>query len=480
MFSSSVYFRILAVFLLALTGLPVFGDPPRRFVQLEQEGNLEAPVEDARGTFFRYYEPAEHDPALVRRVVEEQGTFRRWLFRAARGLSPRSPEFDLLDLSGKVRYLELLAEKRGGCERKVPCELLRRRKNAPEWLAPHPFFEGPPGAPMDAPVSFWFPEIVSAKDKPAKTPAEAVVRHRQVIHDTGLESPHFHVFVRVPRARLEAQMAPLLASVQRINDDLFLQATHEAINNAMLDVLRPWTAATSERARETFTAGGAAPEAPRRADPHDPKFSFVGLRYWGETDGEVLLSLELRGVRTTYTYEPQRRSMVNGFEEANLPKKSRSFAYLERVLDRLWKTAGELERGTLEAPPHVARQPNLERAEALVAQVARERNVPSPPRYADFLRRVFGLEHPSPGLLFPFSDPHRDLSDGPLRKFVEDFLAVAEEFRASGNNTRLATQQFWGAYDRWVRAEEAYLARLSSPVRPANAAHRCRDDLGQL
>jgi len=300
-------FRILLVFATLATAVPLFGAPPTRFVQLELEGNLYSLPDDAQGTVFSLYQPIEDDAALVEKVLGEQSRFRRGVYWAWRRIYPSTLRFDDLWLWGKVRYMELLAEKLGGCKAGVPCELMERRESAPRYLSKHPFFESPPGSAVGTPVSFASPEITTDRAWPAVSPGEAMARHDALLRATGLESPHFHVFVRLSKARLTAMREPLLAWLQRKNDEIFLAGIHSNIENASLMTLRPWTSATTQRARRILVTMARGPVKADWHDPADPKSVNLALRYWGsEENGDVLISIELRHERTTYDYHDSR------------------------------------------------------------------------------------------------------------------------------------------------------------------------------
>lgn len=471
--------RILLVLAVALVTAPIFANPPKRFIQVEQEGNLGNIPEDARGNFFAWYEPVEYDDALVEKIVLESGRWTRIQYRAWRRIWPSKQSFDDLAIAGKIRYLELLAEKRGACQRGVPCPLLVRREKAPAWLARHPYFEARPGATPADPASFWYPEITTDRDLPAMSPAEALRRHREVIANTGLDSPHFHVFVRIPRTQLLERREALFAFLQRANDDLFLAgirrgAGQKVLADAMHNNLRPWTEPVRKKLDGIIEAGKATPHPFDRNDEFDPKRVNLALRYWGESDGIVLLSLEFRGLRTEYAYPPKGKSVVSTEGMEPLPKKVRSFAALTPWLDRVWTAAGDLLEGTLAAPGHVVRRPDLARMEAAIAKVATAKGV-SCLTYAEFIKQLYGLQTPTAGLLMPFSDRSRSMENPALKAFVEGFVDISAEMRRGFHGFEYHNNQFFELFERWTIAEQRYLDSLPKPG--VATGDRCKTEL---
>lgn len=396
-------------------------------IQQEHEGNLHHWPEDAVGSFFDYYAPTIVDANLIQGIVAKQPWYRRTAYWAKRKTTHRQDAFGALSLDAKIQYLEALDRDRGQENHWSGKKnlILQRRASAPDWLAEHPSFEAPPRAEADSPLSYWFPEVTSAKDQPARSIEEAVARARRVFKDTGMASSHFHVFIRLPPEELAAIKRPLISHLQALNDRYYLEATAHSAFTALQSPIQPWEARHSLRADEILTQGGEMPYAhDADRDPADPKQTGLALRYWGIEDGKSVISLELR-LAGADLVRAEAEPAVRGLSEGQVPKKVRDFRQVEARLSELLALQEKVISGTLETHSAPARLHDLEAAEKRLAQMARAKGYDRFLTISEFFDRVFGLQKIPEGALAALTLPERTASEAFLERFAEISHAAA-------------------------------------------------------
>ncbi|MBI4348110.1 MAG: hypothetical protein HY553_14730 [Elusimicrobia bacterium] len=428
--------------------------------QNEQEGSLRAAdPRDSSGNVFRYYRPSELRPELLARAAAELSGVDRlihsavtWGGRRTRGKPLKA--WEALPLRGKLRYLALLddaVDRERGADaawRGKSFLLLERSPGAPEFVADHPDMESPPaGWTVEGGARFLQPEIVSHRDRPARTAAEALSRTRLVIAETGHAGTQYHAFFTLDTERLERILPRLMAAVQALNDDLYLEAARESPDNLFHGSLKPWHAGRSNRVAALIAARSPAPHQPSAGDFDSEKHAFLGVRYWGTVDGRTTVSLELRGASLPWTRES---SQGLRFEGGNVGSAHRDYSGLERRLAQVALLADRARNGEL---PEARGDPPILDADAAVrtlSELSVARGGPQvTSRDLEQLSAALGAGpgvHPS--LLFP-------LARGGARAYAEELWRQALARRAHGGefNARFARYSLWTAFASWAAGQ---------------------------
>ena len=460
---------------------------PRRiegvFFQQEQEGNMEAvDPRDSAGDIFAYYRPAELRPALLEEAARGLGFWGKLAYGLrslpGRAVGRLTPEriWTSLPQEGKLKYLVLLEaqvdRERGheGAWKGKDFLLLERSPQAPAYLAKHPHIERLWQTPGEKPErKFMTPEIVTAKDSPARTIDEAIGRTQQIIADTGHAGTQYHVFIRAEPARLAAALPRLQAMLQTINDALFLQAAMDAPQNLLHPFLLPWHQGRSQRVARLIRAASPEASVPLPVDLDNEKFSFVGFRYWGIEEGRMVVSLELRG--TSIPFKSRRGSGAARGLETMPEAPERDYSTVRSQLALLGLYASKLSRG--EAPPLAAPVIGLDvdEADRALKERARARGVPEA-AYLDLrslsaalVRRSGNLPverealamtvHPS--LLFPFAYHKAVLgTDAGFDDFLDVLLKQSirlkgvEEHGEDFDSVKNIEYTLWQGYRSWA------------------------------
>lgn len=458
---------------------------PGVFIQQEQEGSLVASdPRDSSGDVFAYYRPVELRGDLLEGVLQSMGFWENLSYglrSLSHPLSRGRPEniWEAMSLGPKTRYL-------GRYEAAVKAEkgdkaawdyksslLLERRPDAPGYIARHPDMESPPAGLRDEPgAAFLQPEIVTAKDSPARTIDEAVERTKSIIADTGHAGTQYHVFVKAPPARLAGGLSRLGPVLQAVNDMLFLEAVQESPDNLFHAVIKPWHAGRSKTVARLVAKASPDRHNPDAADPDNEKYAFLGLRYWGLESGRMALSFELRG--TAIPWKSDGPSGARGIEGA-ASRPRRDFRRVERHLALLMHLARGLGNGGL--PASEARELKLEvgSAEKMIRQRAGQRGLPKGAlpvleAVSKSLAGASGGIHPA--LLYPFAW-HVAYGGSPaaLEAYIDEvlnrFAAIQKAGPESGSD-RAVLYQFWESYAAWSRqALEAARGRYESLLRAA-------------
>ncbi|MFI5361535.1 MAG: hypothetical protein ACHQ49_06155 [Elusimicrobiota bacterium] len=457
------------------------------FIQQEHEGNLLSPdSRDSSGNVFRYYRPAEMRPELTAQVDATIHGFSKFVYSVRRALqfSGRSgPDiaWRAWPLSARLEYLDRLeaavtAERgpQAAWAGKVSL-ILERKEGAPDFVTKNPHMESPPGAPRGVVgARYLLPEIVSAKDRPAGSVAEALGRAERIIADTAHAGVQFHVFVKEDPRALLAQMNSLDGALQLVNDVMFAKAAAASDRNITLPALRPWHRGSSERVRELLTKAEAGPHAPKGEDLDSEKHSFVGFRYWGMENGKAVVSLELRG--TSLPWKKSSNPMVAGLESPERPERDYSEARAQLTFLALYAEA--LARGDAPRVPIKSVVIDEAAAEAALQAAARELGMPSSAYdgLGALARRLSGAAsapkaYEMQGYLFPFA---ASASDEPeLRAFAKEAVILAARAKAleeagRADEMRHVRYLFWAAYKNWAdnfgARQDARLAGLVRAV----------------
>ncbi len=420
-------------------------------ISQEHEGNLGVdPPPDALGNFFSYYAPVTLQPDLVVRALADESWGSRVYYWTRRKLSPSTSAFDHLPLPAKVRYLELQESKLSPEEswEGNTSLLLVRRATAPRWLLKNPKMETARGQAA-AKRSFWLPEVVTDPEKPAHSVDQALSRAKQIGSETGLNSIHFHVFLNIPRATLDRNLPALLDRIQILNEEEFLVEAARSSDTSLLSRLQPWQTRHSVKAAEIVAQGASAPY-PHDADiANDPKSSYLAFRHWGEENGRVVLSLELRTGSADLVREGTAHT-VRGLDEGQPPKWNRDFAKVRARLNELVALTGQLKNTGL--TPVAVKPRNLELASAeRIFERAKSKVDPGKSLSIHaFVQQVFGLSQVPPGLLMAFETP----DELPTQEFVKRFVEVASMAQAKGANAlqdRYLLAEFGLAFRGWAR-----------------------------
>jgi hypothetical protein len=434
------------------------------FIQQEHEGSLLAPdSRDSSGDVFRYYRPVSMRPALAAEVDRGLGGLAKAVYAVRRavqlrGRSAPDAAWRAWPTAAKLDYLDRLeaavtAERGLGAawDGKVSL-ILERRESAPDFVTQHPHMEPPPDSLRGAVGARYLqPEIVSAKEKPAASVAEALGRAKTIIADTGHAGVQFHVFVKAEPRALLAQMDSLDGALQVLNDVLFAKAAAASDRNIVHASLQPWHRGRSERVRELLSKAEGSAHVPAADDPDSEKHAFVGFRYWGLEDGKAVVSLELRGASL-----PWRRpagSVVQGVDNPVLPE--RDYSEARASLTSLALYAEALARG--EAPRVPAPSASIDEAAAESALRARARELGVPDSAYDGLgalaRRLTGASRTPAGYLFPFAASAPDSPE--LRAFSAEVVLIAAQAKAAEEagrpeNLPHVRYLFWNAYKEWA------------------------------
>lgn len=450
------------------------------FIQQEHEGSLLAPdSRDSSGNVFRYYKPVEFRPALAAQTQAGLRGFSKLVYSVRRAFQLRgrgAPEaaWRAWPVSAKLDYLDRLekavTDERGpgaAWDGKVSL-IMEKKAGAPAFVTKNPHMEAPPAAYRAvAGARFLQPEIVSAKDSPAASVAEALGRAKGVIAETGHAGVQFHAFVKAPPAVLLAQMDRLDGALQLMNDSLFAKAAAESEQNITHPSLMPWHRGRSARVRALLEKADAAPHAPAAEDPDSEKHAFVGLRYWGMEDGKAVVSFELRGVSL-----PWKRTGRPGARDLESPSKpERDYASAQAALTFVSLYAEALSRGEAPRTPVPSVSLDEAAADAYLRGRARALGVPESAfdGVAAFARRMTGAGSAPQGYLFPFAASPTDSPE--LRALADQFVllgarAKALEEAGRGGDLRHEKYLFWSAYADWAGRFGARAdARLADLVR---------------
>jgi len=457
------------------------------FIQQEHEGSLISPdSRDSSGNVFKYYRPIELRPDLVSQtestIRAEKGFWGfldKSFYYARRAVEIRdrgTPEAAWRAWStwAKADYLGRLeaavtAERgpQAAWNGKVSL-IMEKTHNAPDFVARNPHMEAPPAAYRNTSgAKFLQPEIVSAKDNPARSINEALGRASGVIADTGHAGVQFHVFVKADQRVLLAQADRLSGALQLVNDVMFAKSIPEARSNLALPFLMPWHRGRSDRVRALLESGAAAAHDPEAEDLDSEKYAFVGLRYWGQEDGKTVISFELRGA--TPQFKPAANGGARELSTPELPK--RDFAPSRSYLTFLSLYAEALARG--EAPPVPASSVAMDAAaaETYLKSAAKEMGVPDGgfDGLDALSRRVTRLPRASQGQMFPFAASAPDSRE--LRLLAKKLVEIGASAKAmeisKGANADYSHLSYllWEAYADWAKSygarQNARLAALT-------------------
>lgn len=297
---------------------------------------------DSTGNLFTYYEPKLIDPALVTQVVSERSKIGQWMHRTQKAFG--SKDFDIFSLDEQLKYLELLADK---FEREFGVQtvwgserdflLLVRKPSAPSYLALNPSFEPDFGQMMiDAKkttltklqITLRLPEIKTAKDQPALSVAETTQRAQQVIAATGHTGMHEHVFFRIPPEVLKSRESSINQVLTFLNLVAFTTQLHLSREFLTQSALTVWHEHKSQRLSEILNLESEERISQPRSI-YSTKAAGIAFRYWGKTNGDALISLEIRSLLA-----PPKRAAVHfkGLEDGAVDRQQRDFRLLEDVL----------------------------------------------------------------------------------------------------------------------------------------------------
>lgn len=469
--------------------------------QNEQEGNLlQGDAKDSDGTVFAYYRPTDLRLDLLSQAAARMDGFDRFgmSVKTLRGLLTRGnalKTWNALPKTGKMYYLALLSEavsSEKGADAVWKGKrflLLEKSPDAPDFVAEHPDMEDPPSALRESlGARFLQPEIVSHKERAARTASEAIARTRRVIADTGHAGTQYHAFVTMPTDALLAAMPRLTAALQAFNDLLFLEAAIESPDNLLHGSLKPWHAGRSERARTLVAGGSADAHQPKSDDADSEKHAFVGFRYWGTKDGQATVSLELRG--TSLPWKRQGAAATRGIEGASMPEAKRDYSQLERALGEIALIADRLRNGGLPTVTDAAVSLDAEAvARALSARSAAHG---APPVSVADLVALSGALGGGPGihpaLLYPLARGGADAYASELWKQALALRAQgADQFNArlargstpwpaeaASQRALRACARGWACPRRHCRYRRSRRARYSAGSSSRTARHRPR------
>jgi hypothetical protein len=437
---------------------------------------LQADPRDSSGDVFRYYRPVDLRPELVSRIKVGMPWGAKTAY-ALRFLYTRD-EWRRFTLTSKLEYLALYEEAAGASAWDGSTFLLlEKTKNAPAYLAEHPVMEAPPEGYDALPYKkFLRPEIVTAKDSPARTISEALGRAKEIIGDTAHAGVHFHVFAKLKPEDLRRVLPAVEAALQLANNAFYAEAAAESPLNLAHAFLTPWHAGRSARVERLVAEAGTAPQVSPHGDPDAEKFAFLAFRYWGVEDGKIVFSFELRGVGIPQRRLGSRTAVGHGMEGMN-PDFQRDYSEPEKRLAFLMLFADALTRG--DAPALDVPRVKLDdaAAEALIARRAAERGIPRDAYLSpkEFSHALFDAPHAydgaHPGLLLPFSAGAEEPSAASARAALVDvFLDQSARLKILRVDPAEAASQranmkylFWSAYADWAarfgRAQQQKLDR---------------------
>ena len=450
------------------------------FIQQEHEGSLLAPdSRDSSGNIFRYYKPVEMRPALSAAVDGTLSGFSKLVYSVKRafqfsGRSAPDAAWRAWPLSAKLAYLdrleaEVTAERgpQAAWNGKVSL-ILERKDGAPDFVTVNPHMEAPSAAHRgDVGALYLQPEIVTSKDHPAASVAEALGRAKLIIADTGHAGVQFHVFVKAEPKAILAQMDSLDGALQLVNDVLFAKAAAGSQTNITHPSLLPWHRGRSERVRDLLMKAEAGAHVPSAEDHDSEKHAFVGFRYWGMEGGKAVVSLELRG--TSLPWKRQTENMAKGIE--NPVKSERDYAEARSYLTILSLYAEALARGSAPRIPVNSVVIDEKAAEAALRKQAEDIGMPAAAYdgLGAFARRLTGAAQTPQGYLFPFAASPADAPE--LRAFTNNVVLAAARAKAAEEAGQLDQMPhlryvFWVAYKEWAQKFGARQdARLADLVR---------------
>lgn len=432
------------------------------FIQQEQEGNLLVynPLES--GDVFKWYRPVEMRPELAAQVdAELSGVSKLWN-GAKRAFSKKDAyaPWRSWGTYSRLSYLDklekaVIAEKGKDAAWKGKVSLLlEKTEAAPGFIQKHPHMEPPPpGSPKVVGVQFGFPEIVSAKESPASTVREAVGRSRLVIEQTGHAGTQYHVFMKLEPANLKAELEGLLGVVQLFNDVMFAAAANASFDNIGHRALNPWHSGRSRRAAQIVARAAAGAQASAGEDLDSEKHAFVGFRYWGQEDGRLVVSIELRGAGIPIKSGPRpaARDMGEG-----VPKRERDYSEVTGLLTILSAYAEKAAQG--KAPriglPDV--KMDARAVDAYLAPLAEAQGIPPEARMGieEFSRLISGAPRAPPGFMFPFAADGGSPSAKRLGAVVTRYQARVKALQAAGRldeQMRVLQYEFWSDYAVWAQ-----------------------------
>ncbi len=435
----------------------------------EHEGNLQAEQQsDVRGNFFDLYQPTVVDAAALESAIAGETWFTRQLIYLRQRVQTSRSTFDLLPTRAKIRFLETV-------EQKLPREkawdgttslLLRKRPGAFSWLSEHPSMEAMPFQGVNEP-SFWFPEVKTDRNHPARSVQEAMERTKLLIEATGLEGLHFHVLKRVsPQKPTDDLLNTLLV----YNERIFLEEAERSSATALYSRLQPWQSAHTERSNEILRANSPS-EYPHNfeEDPADPKGTYVALRYWGVEDGKQVVSVELRAGSADLKVV-RNPPTTRGLEEGVLPVKQRDYSVLQHRLSELVKLGQLFGSSGLAPSPRRERALSLEQAEgALKHRLGAQKAL----SLAQFSEWILGLKTVPPGLLMAFEHPEETAT----QRFISDFGELARLASSAGpreNNRPFLASRFSEVFRIW--AKETRMLRFP-PAASRSSSKQCPLDL---
>jgi hypothetical protein len=452
------------------------------FIQQEHEGSLLAPdSRDSSGNIFRYYRPIEMRPELTAAVDGTLSGLSKLVYSVRRALqfggrSAPDAAWRAWPLSAKLAYLDRLeaavTAERGAeaaWDGKVNL-ILERKEGAPDFVTRHPHMEAPTEARRgDVGARYLQPEIVSSKDHPAASVAEALGRAKMVIADTGHAGVQFHVFVKAEPKAILAQMESLDGALQLVNDVLYAKAVAGSDLNIVHNSLMPWHRGRSERVRELLMKAEAGAHVPAAQDQDSEKHAFVGFRYWGMENGKAVVSLELRGA--SLPWKRSANSVVQGLE--NPVKPERDYDEARSYLTILSLYAEALARGDAPRVPVNSAVVDERAAESAMRKQAGELGMPesSYDGLGALARRLTGAASTPQGYLFPFAASAADAPE--LRAFAKEAVILAARAKAveeAGQRDQMPHLRylFWSAYKEWAQSfgarQDARLADLARAV----------------
>ncbi|MFI5350946.1 MAG: hypothetical protein ACHQ2Z_15470, partial [Elusimicrobiota bacterium] len=450
------------------------------FIQQEHEGSLLAPdSRDSSGNVFRYYKPVEMRPDLTAAVDGGLTGFSKFVFSVKRflqfgGRSAPDAAWRAWPLSAKLAYLDRLeaavtAERgpQAAWDNKVSL-ILERKDGAPDFVTHHPHMEAPSIAHRgDVGARYLQPEIVTSKDHPAASVAEALGRAKMVIADTGHAGVQFHVFVKAEPKAILAQMDSLDGALQLVNDVLFAKAAAGSQTNITHPSLMPWHRGRSERVRELLLKAETGAHVPAAEDQDSEKHAFVGFRYWGMEGGKAVVSLELRGAELPWKRAANK--MVQGLETPVTPE--RDYEGARSYLTILSLYAEALARG--DAPRISVKSVVADEAGAEAAMRKQAGELGMPDSAYDGLgalaRRLTGAQKTPLGYLFPFAASPANAPE--LNIFIKEAVILAARAKAveeAGQMDQMTHLRYvyWAAYKEWAETFGARQdARLADMIR---------------
>ena len=435
------------------------------FIQQEFEGSLLHEEQDAKGDFFRWYRPVELRPELVARVEAGMGRVAKTAYRAKRlltraGREPAYGAWNAFSRRSKLLYLDML-------EQAVRAEkgeaalwngreslLLERAPSAPPFLTKNPHMEDPPQSLRGTTgATFLKPELVTAKDKPVRTVADAIGRARFVIEETGHAGVQFHVFMKVPPERLRAQRKAIQGALRLLNDVAFARSAVDSSTNLDLPNLQPWTSPAAARVEAMIRNPTRLP-----SEPGDEKYAFVGFREWGMEDGLMVVSLELRGASVPLVRPRGSGSRVMG-ADAPIEAAKRDFTGASDRLRALATIAEAIAEGRLpDMSESGAPGPDIDAADAALRAALREAGADEhdATSYSRLAAYLSGQSPAYPSYLLPFAaDADSPAAKALARRVVSSARRLRTLELAGGpaleDHRRFLRYEFWTAYADWAR-----------------------------